>query len=252
MQTIPTAEPFFFPGGPIGCVLVHGFTGTPKEMRMLGEFLHQEGHTVLAVRLAGHATSMQDMMRMRYQDWLASVEDGYHLLRPHCAKIFLLGLSMGGVLSLVQASRLPVDGVVAMSTPYIIPNELARRMPWLMRLLHPVMPTLAKGEPHWFSPELEESHVHYPKDPVGSAYQFYKLLEVMRSSLPKIDIPALVIYSKDDQTVTQENAEQVYRHIGASQKELVQVDKANHVITRDGDTSRVFEPIARFIKGPLD
>ena len=79
MQIISTAEPFFIPGGPVGCVLVHGFTGSPKEMRMLGEYLHQQGHSVFGVRLAGHATTMEDMIRSRRQDWLASVEDGYHL-----------------------------------------------------------------------------------------------------------------------------------------------------------------------------
>ena len=43
---IPTAEPFFFPGNRIGCLLVHGFTGAPKEMRWMGEYLNQQGYTV--------------------------------------------------------------------------------------------------------------------------------------------------------------------------------------------------------------
>ena len=58
--TIPKAEPFFLPGGKTGCLVVHGFTGTPLEMRGLGDFLHQQGHTILGVRLAGHATSLKD------------------------------------------------------------------------------------------------------------------------------------------------------------------------------------------------
>jgi len=44
---IPTAEPFFLPGNRVGCLLVHGFTGAPKEMRWMGEFLNQQGYTVL-------------------------------------------------------------------------------------------------------------------------------------------------------------------------------------------------------------
>ncbi|NTV37277.1 MAG: carboxylesterase, partial [Anaerolineaceae bacterium] len=52
-----TAEPFLLPGGKVGCLLIHGFTGTPKEMRWWGEDLAGRGYTVLAPRLAGHATT---------------------------------------------------------------------------------------------------------------------------------------------------------------------------------------------------
>jgi carboxylesterase len=54
-QIIPTAEPFFFPGSRAGTLLVHGFTGAPKEMRPMGEYLHRERHyTILGLRLSGH------------------------------------------------------------------------------------------------------------------------------------------------------------------------------------------------------
>ena len=114
---IPSAEPFFFPGASTvatgtshttGVLLAHGFTGAPKEMRWMGEYLAQEGYPCLGVRLAGHATCPEDMIRSTHADWLASVEDGYHLLRGVCEQVVLAGLSMGGVLSLISATRLPV------------------------------------------------------------------------------------------------------------------------------------------------
>ncbi len=126
-QIIATAEPFFFPGkganAKIGCLVTHGFTGAPKEMRWLGEYLNRQGYTVCGIRLNGHATKPEDMIRSHWQDWLLSVEDGYNLLRSCTDQVFLLGLSMGGVLSLTAASRLPVRGVVAMSTPYQLPDR---------------------------------------------------------------------------------------------------------------------------------
>ena len=80
-QIISTAEPFFFPASTeVGVLLVHGFTSAPKEMRWMGEYLHQQGFTVLGIRLSAHATCPEDMLRSSYTDWLASVEDGYHLL----------------------------------------------------------------------------------------------------------------------------------------------------------------------------
>src|SRR5215207_3533345 len=124
-QIIPTAEPFLFVGEPgkSACLLIHGFTGTPKEMRWMGEFLNQQGYTCLGIRLTGHATQPEDMIRSTWTDWTASVEDGYHLLRGLTDTIFLVGLSMGGVLSLLMSTRLDVCGVVAMSTPYKLPDD---------------------------------------------------------------------------------------------------------------------------------
>ena len=122
---IPTAEPFFFLGDPSkpACLLIHGFTGAPKEMRLMGEYLHQQGFTCLGVRLAGHATHPEDMIRSHYTDWMTSVEDGYHLLRGFADNIFLAGLSMGGILSLLMSTRLDIRGVIAMSTPQRLPSD---------------------------------------------------------------------------------------------------------------------------------
>ena len=247
-KIIPGAEPFYFPGGPTGCLLVHGFTGTPKEMRLLGEYLNAQGHTVLGVRLAGHATDLQDMIRSRYPDWMASVEDGWNLLQNSTERIFIMGLSMGGVLSLTQAARLQVAGVVAMSTPYRFPKKWVNQFPWLLPLIAPFVPKTGKSEGVWFTPQMAESHVSYSHNPVRSAYELYKLLEIMRASLSQVRVPALVIHSKDDDYVFEQHAEPLFADIGSTQKELIWVDKANHVITRDGDTSRVFEPIAAFIQ----
>ncbi|MEG0186587.1 MAG: alpha/beta hydrolase, partial [Stenotrophomonas sp.] len=36
---MPASHEFFLPGGPQGVLLIHGLTGTPAEMRMLGKGL---------------------------------------------------------------------------------------------------------------------------------------------------------------------------------------------------------------------
>ena len=88
-QIITTAEPFLLPGSKTGCLLIHGFTGAPKEMRWMGDYLSQQRYSVLGIRLAGHATRPEDMIRSRSVDWIASVEDGYQLLRGLADHILL-------------------------------------------------------------------------------------------------------------------------------------------------------------------
>jgi carboxylesterase len=246
---IPTAEPFFFPGNRTACLLVHGFTGTPKEMRWLGEYLAGEGYTVLGVRLAGHATQPRDMTRTRWKDWVACVEDGWHQLQGNADRIFVMGLSMGGVLSLYHASQFPVAGVVAMSTPYDMPvSKLQRFIKPYARALASVMPFMSKGPDVWFNPEAEAEHVCYPRDPVRAGLELDLLLGAMRDSLSQVSAPTLLMHSRDDPAVLPEHMPKIYDALGSEDKEMVWVEKSGHVITRDGDRERVFRTAAEFVR----
>ena len=76
-QVLSGAEPFLYRGeSGVGVLLIHGWTSSPQEMRDLGKHLAGQGHTVLGLRLPGHATRPADLKRMRWRDWLAAVEDG--------------------------------------------------------------------------------------------------------------------------------------------------------------------------------
>ena len=246
---IPTAEPFFFPGNRIGCLLVHGITATPKEVRYLGAHLAEEGCSVLGVRLPGHATTPEDMIRTRWRDWVASVEDGWHLLRGMTDQVFVVGHSMGGALALYFASRYPVAGVVAMSTPYDIPATGVRRL--LIHVLKPMswfMPYLKKTPPIWFNLEAYKERIVYPVGVVRSLHELKLLLREMRRSLPDVQVPALLMHSRDDDFVPPVNTANIYDHLGSEDKELIWVEKSDHVITEDGDRERVFRAAWDFIK----
>jgi carboxylesterase len=242
---IPTAEPFFFPGNRTGCLLVHGFTGAPKEMRWMGEYLHDQGYTVLGVRLAGHATRMEDMMRVHWQDWLSNVEDGYCLLKDCVDEIFVIGLSMGGILSLLFASQHPVAGVITMSSPFELPDD--PRLPYA-KILAPVMTKVDKGPPDWHDPEAAKDHVEYPFFPVKGIIQLRDLLVEMRTALPKVKAPALIIHSREDGSVTSTNPEKILASLGSTDKQIFWVDNSGHVITREPDRFLAFAKADEFIK----
>ncbi|GAB4457502.1 MAG: alpha/beta fold hydrolase [Anaerolineales bacterium] len=251
-QLIATAEPFLLPGdrSKPACLLIHGFTGTPKEMRWMGDYLNQQGYTCLGVRLAGHATDPEDMIRSNWTDWTASVEDGYSLLRGLTDRIFLVGLSMGGVLSLLMSTRLTVTGVVAMSTPYKLPDDpRLRHIDWIARFA-PYMPK-SDEEPGagWFDKEAFREHVSYPQNPVRSIGQLNRLLGEMRAALPKVNVPVLLIHSKDDRYVLPENMERIFADLNnASDKTKLFVSRSGHVVTRDAARQQVFEAALEFIQ----
>ena len=251
LQTISTAEPFFLPGDASkpACLLIHGFTGTPKEMRWMGDYLNARGHACLGIRLSGHATRPKDMARSRWTDWTASVEDGYNLLRGVSDRIFLVGLSMGGVLSLLMSTRLDAAGVVAMSTPAELPAPYPA---WTMKALSYFKTYIRKsrGAPDegWFDKEAWKDHISYPLNPIRSAAELQTMLGRMRSALPKVNVPVLLIHSKDDTYVPSDSMPKIYARLGASDKEMLWVTGSGHVVTRDAARGQVFEAAAAFIQ----
>jgi carboxylesterase len=247
-QIIPTTEPFFFPGGRTGILLIHGFTGTPKEMRWMGEYLNKQGLTCLGIRLNGHATTLEDMRRSHWTDWTASVEDGIHLLSGSVDRIYLAGLSMGGVLSLLMSARFSqrVAGVIAMSTPYVLSRDPKNYPVWFIKLYGRFVKYAPKsGEApgaSWFDKEAFASHVSYQQNPISSAAELKALLYEIRK-------PVLLIHSKNDSYVSPENMEKIYSGlVNASDKTKLYVTGSGRVVTRDAARHQVFKAAGEFIR----
>lgn len=215
----------------------------------MGEALNQQGLTCLGIRLNGHATDLEDMRRSHWTDWTASVEDGYRLLCGSVDRVFLAGLSMGGALSLLMSTRLDVMGVVAMSTPYSLPNEYPL---WALRLYSMFVRDNPKSKEtpgaSWFDKDAYASHVSYPQNPMRSVVELKLLLNEMQVALPEVRKPVLLIHSKDDSYVLPENMEKIYVGlVNASDKTKLYVTGSGHVVTRDAARHQIFEAAGEFI-----
>ncbi len=238
------AAPFFFKGDEIGFLLIHGFTGTPKEMRLLGEYLAKQGHTVLGIRLTGHATQIEDMRRMHWQDWAASVEDGIDMLKSCCSKVVTIGLSMGGALSIYAAANYPLDGAVAISSPYSVDDK---RLP-LLRLISVFKPYINKGHSDLKDPEQAAEHANYTMYPTRSIIELDRLLKATRKAVPDISIPILLIHSRADQGVSIKNLDRYYKKINSPKKSKLVLERSGHVVTEDIEREIAFQAITDFVK----
>ncbi len=244
---LPGAEPFMHRGGPTGCLLIHGFTATPQEMRGLGEHLASQGHTALGIRLAGHGTRPADLARSRWGDWLASVDDGYRILRAACDRVVLLGLSLGGALALLASTRYPAAGVVAMSTPLLPTGGPIR---FGLRPLSLVYPFVLKRPAHWRDPNAARERVAYPSYPTRALVEVSRVLQVLRASLGSIDVPVLLIHSREDTLVPPKNSQAIFDGLRSADadKQLVLIDHSTHVITCDAARGQVFDAAALFVR----
>jgi carboxylesterase len=249
---MPGAEPFFFRGGPVGAVLIHGFTGAPKEMRPLGEALAADGHTVLGLRLPQHGTTPSDMFHAKASDWFQAALDGYHLLRGQCETVFVMGLSMGGALALWLAAHYPAAGVVAMSTPSRPFHD--HHMDWRTRfadwfsLVAPYVPK----KPHAATdPALRAEHVSYPTYPTRAITQFRAVIRLAAESLPRVSAPALLVHSRADPTIPPDNLPYIYEHVASADKEMFWLERSGHVVTEEAERGLLFERIRAFVRAQV-
>jgi carboxylesterase len=247
---IKGGEPFYFSGGRTGCLVVHGFTASPQEVRRLGQHLASKGHTVLGPRLFAHATKVRDLRRARWLDWLHSVQDGYHMLRSQVDQIFLVGLSLGGVLSLILASHKPVAGVVAMSTPYELPKQ--GLLKWIRPVLRPlsiIVPQLAKGPLAFQNETANRERVDYRARPLRTIIEVESCCLFMQRCLADVSAPTLLMHSRTDDFVPPDSMRKIYEALGSNDKQMHWIEESDHVMTVDVAAQEVFQAASTFIAG---
>ncbi len=235
-------------GGDRGCLLLHGFTGSPLEMVPLAEALAQDGFTVHVARLAGHGTSPEDLAQTTWADWVASARDAYQVLRARCRSIAVGGLSMGGAIALHLAATEDPGAVVVMSTPV----RLRPLLHYLARAVRPVMPyvpVLVRVGPR--SSDALSYRASYPRIPLGAAGDLSLLLDRMRELLPQVRAPLLVAQGRRDWAVPPESAEMICAHVASEVRRLVWLPNSRHLVTLDRDREILFSEVRRFLSEHL-
>lgn len=238
------AEPFLLPGGSKGVLLIHGFTGSPSEMILLGNYLYRQGYTVLGVRLNGHGTTVEEMSQTDWHQWYHSACDGYHLLRGICSEISVIGLSMGGLLAMRIGRDFPVKKIVSMSAPIFIANERN------LRFLPPVERSVGRYQRknRRNLPELAKRYnVSYSQMPLVCVHQLLDVIKETKKMLPEITKPILIVQSENDHTVKVESGQYIYEHVQSEEKELLQLKLSGHLVTLDIEHDKLFEEIELFL-----
>ncbi len=250
------AEPFFFAGGKIGALCVHGLSASPQEVFWLGRYLAERGLTVFAPRLEGHGTHFVELHHANWQRWYYDVLNGYHLLRRQCDHIIALGMSMGGLLSLHLAAHEVLAGVVVMAAPLYISNPL-----WLAHLLRYVKPLVSQYDRetdplHKRILDIQRKHgepltgrVAYYRHSAGGLAELHKLQRLVQAELGQVTAPALAIYAEKDATAPIGNLDRLARGlISVPRLDTIRLQRSGHIVTSDVECDLVFEAVWGFIQ----
>lgn len=246
------AKPFFFEGNKkIICLLIHGFTGSPSEMKLLGKYLCSKGYGVSIPLLSGHGTTAEDMLLTSWSDWYDSVEREYMRLvnRYPESKIIPIGLSMGGTLVLHLAYSHCLSGIVTLCPGLYLHSKKA--------YLAPLLQYFKKFEYKNITSNTKvirdddngiNNQFFYDKTPIKSVSSQLSMIRKVRKEIASINTPFLIIQSKKDRTVDPEGATKIYDTIGSQTKKLIWLEESGHIITLGSERNLVFEEIFNFLK----
>ena len=238
------AEEFTLGSGPVGVLLIHGFTGSPRSMRDLGEYLAERGLSVRGLRLPGHATSWEELNTMTADDWTEAVDREFADFAASHEEVFVAGLSFGAALGLDLAARRPneVSGVVAIAPFLLSKDPLRFAVPLMARVLKSFR---AVGNDIC---EPGQDELCYDRLSVKAVPHVLRFIARVRGLLPSLRVPILTMHSRNDHTAPPDGSQLIIDQAGSSDKEVVWFDRSYHVITMDYDRHEVFERTYNFVK----
>ncbi len=200
--------------GQRGALLIHGFAGTPPELRRLGERLAASGYRCHGPLLAGHGTAPEELRRTSWRDWVASARAALEVLRTESASIAVCGQSAGGAIALHLAATEPdIDAVACLATPL----RLAARGLWLL--------PAAKHLYRWHIPGSEidlyrlrgmEELWSYRRRSTSAIHELLRLCATVGDELVAVRAPVLILHGERDTVVEPSNAAEIERRLLSS------------------------------------
>ena len=246
--SLPEAQPFLLEGGDHAVLLLHGFTGSVSHMRLVGQGLHEAGFTVQGINLPGHAQDLEAMKRTHWQDWVGAARDALAGLRRSHAHVSMLGLSMGGCITLMLAEEGLTDAAITVSAPMDVQNPL---MPFA-GLLAPLIPTVSwgKGDPtdHLL---IAKYHLGYGGFPTRCAVDLSKIIRQARANLSQVTCPVLSIQSHADGTIGKDSLDVIQSGISSRVKDTLWLEEVPHVCTITRETPRIVAKAADFLRSAV-
>jgi carboxylesterase len=194
--------------------------------------------------LPGHGSSPEILAGLSRSDWVEAVHDEYQMLREQHPTVFVVGLSLGGLLTLELASRRHPDAIAVVGTPL----RLRPPIPQLVPLLKHFMPMLEKsGGSDIREPAARARHPGYSSMPLASIHELVRLQREVKARLGKIKAPALIAHGVHDRTANPLDAGRIHDGLGSPIREMMSCPDSGHVVPVDHDGARLAERIADFM-----
>jgi len=270
-QIIPDSS-FFLKGNENLCFLIHGLTGTAREMSSIGQRLNNQGYSVYAPLMTGHNQSISVLKRKRWQELYDSLKKDFLKYESSYQNIFVAGLSFGALMAILLAYEFPkrIKAINCFSPTLFFDGWGTPKLRVLLPLVY-LTPLkyyfyLKEEYPYGIKNErlrslvesfykssgiFDHSKAHlygYPVIPVSCMYQNHLLAKHVTSILDKVTVPVQLLQAKDDDVTSPKNSYYIYDHIASEDKEIFLFEDSYHIIIADRERDKVAEKTIAFFE----
>lgn len=240
---ITQAKPFFFESGKRAVLLLHGFTGTSADVRMLGRFLEKKGYTSLAPHYKGHGVSPEELVQTGPEDWWEDVLQGYNELKEAgYDEIAVAGLSLGGVFSLKLGYNMPLKGIVTMCAPMTMKTT---------DVMFEGVLQYAKDYKRFEGKDtvlIEREIESLRKNNMPSLKELRELINDVRNEVNTIYAPLFVVQGRLDTVINPDSATIIYDTADAIMKQKKWYEKSGHVLTLGPEKEQLHDDVYTFLE----
>lgn len=240
------------------CLLLHGFGGSPYDLKPLAQALATDDRTVLAPCLAGHCgESVREMRKASQHEWLEGARGAFERLRKGHRAVDIVGFSLGGLLALDLAKESSVRRVVLIN-PY---THVTYRWFYILSvrrwqgLLGIVIPYVRKIRPGQINDpagrdRYQPSYMHVP---IRSYAELTELSDSVWDTTGSLDKPLFFIYSMGDIVSSPSRMADYSRKLCAGAKDRVlRLERSNHVLLYDYDRNEIVSSVLEFLASGVE
>ncbi|GEN32312.1 esterase/lipase [Cerasibacillus quisquiliarum] len=229
----------------VGCLLIHGYTGGPHELAPLTNYLRE--HTdweIIVPILPGHGEPL-DLADRSYKEWLLAAEEAYLSLKETCDTVYVIGFSMGGMISVYLAAKYKVDRLVLLAT--------AGKYLSFGKIIVNIGEFIEDG----LKGNLQENkYFNHYKDkleqvPLQANFEFMKLVNETRQFLKDVKAPVFIAHGQEDSLVPYKTAYYLEKELASEKKEVVIFERSDHLICLGNDSEVLIKMVYDFLNKPL-
>jgi len=264
---------FFLPGDKNLCFLIHGLTGTAKEMGSIAQRLNKQGFSVACPLMANHNKSISCLKRTSWKQIYNAIREEFIKSPADYDNIFVAGLSFGALIGIMLAHEFP-EKIKALNcfSPTLFYDGWSKK-PKSMIFLPIVYRTPLK---YWFyfkeeypygikngrlrtkiesfykeAKLFDYSKVHlygYPVIPIACMYQNHLLAKKVISILGEIKTPIQLLQAENDDVTSPKNSYLIYNRVSSVEKNIFLLKDSYHIITADQERDKVAQETVTFFE----
>lgn len=236
-----------------GVILIHGLTGTPANMAPLAEALSRAGFRVITPLLTGHGTSVEDLIKTRLHEWVASVNRAYDELSKDCNEIYCAGQSLGALLTLnlaLDKSR-PLKKIACLGTPLKL-SPLLEMLLLPISHIPPVRQLIRYSKKDWSRSVADEigremyKNSSYDRIPVRSVWELQRLQRDILKNLSRLATPVILVHSRRDRVAPPFNVDLFCKRAVNVKPKVIWLERSGHVILLDHERDIAVSDIVAF------